>query len=654
MRWPLALIVACGGIALLSPAGQFWLLALVLTCAPGYLLEGLFKLQLPLLARPAVWVGLSLVCTPLLYLWVTAAGLHVRPLLLWIICLVLIGAVLWRWWQHPPWPVHIPRDQGLAPSLLLLAGAVILLTISTRITQLRDVAAPLWVDSIHHALIIRVVAENGQVPYSLRPYMAIDSFIYHWGYHSIAATLVQLTGLSITTVMLWLGQLLEVLIVITVGGSAVVLWRKPLAFVVATIIVAFLSIMPAYYISWGRYTLLAALTILPAVFVISWHGLQTHQQWMWPLALLLAGLIVVHIVVGTAAILWCIAIWLVHLADHPRRWRTFTLFWGAGGIALLLTSSWLAVLIQRTTHATGGPTALEGRSSYNTYAQAAGLYWTANNRQLMTIAVLALLVVLWKRWRAGAVLCVWVALLTLLANPGLVGLPYLSFFNNNIIALAIFVPFSLAIAGGAVALDDTVTSWLLRRQPLHSTAVAKQRIAVRSWWALRVLLLLIFALWTSDASTHLANTSLAIAHSDDLQAMDWIANNTASDARFAINTDGWLYDVSRGTDGGWWILPITGRAVSTPPVIFTFGQPEYTNQVVAQTKWLREATERTPAELASWMQANGYTYAYATPTGRIFSVAKLSQSPLFTERFHNASVSIFELTSAVNRPEPQK
>jgi len=55
----------------------------------------------------------------------------------------------------------------------------------------------------------------------------------------------------------------------------------------------------------------------------------------------------------------------------------------------------------------------------------------------------------------------------------------------------------------------------------------------------------------------------------DLEAMDWITNNTRNDSIFLINGyhnkySGWI----EGTDGGWWIPFFTKREVSIPPMLY--------------------------------------------------------------------------------------
>ncbi len=630
-RWLLIGLLGAALVTLaLIPHGRFWIFTPLMLVGPGYLIERSLRLELPWLARPAIWVGASLALIPLVYLWVTTAGLRVTPLLINILALLVAGGLGWVAWRTPP---GAGKALGVPPSMLMLFGLVTLLAIWTRVEHIAGLVFPPWVDAVHHATITRVVAETGQVPYSLRPYLPLDRFAYHWGYHAIAATTLHGTGLSLPTTMLWLGQALGVLQVVTIGSCAAALWKRPLAGIVAATVVGFVSIMPAYFLSWGRYTLLTGLVLLPAVMVLTWYSAaQTSRRWIGLLTLLLAGLLTIHFVAAGFALLWCAAVWLGRAGWERSRWQQLAGLASAAGLAILLVAPWLAVLVGQTVQAVGA-TMLRG-GDYNSYQNAAGLYWTQNNRLLVALALLGALLALWRRWQVALSLIIWSALVIVFANPVWVGLPYLSFFNNNIVALAIFVPFSLLIGGGAAALDGAVSRWL---------AEGRTPQRVRSWRAVRTVGMALAALWFGLTFRSVINDGTLIARPYDEPALLWAAQNTPPDARFAINSEGWLYNIARGSDGGWWLLPFAGRQVSTPPVIYTYGSRAYIQQVQLTTNWLRNAKDQTPADLARWMRESGYTYAYATKAGRLFNSQQLAPSPLFSEVYRSDEVSIFLL-----------
>jgi hypothetical protein len=110
-----------------------------------------------------------------------------------------------------------------------------------------------------------------------------------------------------------------------------------------------------------------------------------------------------------------------------------------------------------------------------------------------------------------------------------------------------------------------------------------------------------------------------------------------------VDTAGWLYTVDRGGDGGWWLLPVAGRLVCTPPVVFNYGPEAYVRAVEAETRWLRSGAAADPAALAAFMREGGYTHVFATGRARSLDLGRLRASPLFRELYHDGDVSILAL-----------
>ncbi|GAA5529896.1 hypothetical protein [Herpetosiphon gulosus] len=614
-----------GILILILPNSRFWFAALVCALAPGYLLERWLDLDLAPLVRPSLWIGLSLAVWPLGYLWLTTLGLALSTGMITLIAFGLMSGVVWRLWRETAQPWFLPAPLPILGLALLIIG----LTISTRIEHISNLAFPPWVDSLHHATIMRVIAESGQVPYSLRPYMPVDNFGYHWGFHATAATIYNLSGMSIPQFMLWYGQFLGVLVVISVGSATIGLTKSPIAGLAAATMTGFISIMPAYYLSWGRYTLLSGLAMVPVVLLLAWVALdRPDRKGLILLTIVVGGLLPTHFVAAGCALLWCVAVWLGRDVWTEQRWQILGKQAAAVGMAILLMSPWLALLIREIQPAgSGTPKQLVG-GGYNTFEAAKGLYFTWNNVWLLRVSMLAALVGFWRQWRLVLISFLWAGLVMLFANPVVIGLPYLSFFNNNIVALAIFLPISLWLALGVASLDQGLSQYL-------SLGFA------RSWRAIRTIILALTIVISAAKLHGVTNDGTIIAKADDLTALNWIVQRIPKNARFAINTEGWLYNVARGSDGGWWILPYVGLQVSTPPVVYNQGTPEYIKAVEAETSWLRNANEKTASELAQWMREHNYDYAYATTNGKIFNQAKLANVPEFELVYENASVAIY-------------
>ncbi|MCB0078567.1 MAG: hypothetical protein KDD73_14230, partial [Anaerolineales bacterium] len=245
--------------------GPLWLLALLVLPLPGLVLLVAF----PRMARwdGAAWaalaVALGLALWPLIWAATHAVGFHWgRTSLLAVLALGWL-AVLLRGWQQRH---ALPRLQGHHAALALLlivAGAV-------RVLAVRDLAFPPWVDSVRHALITTIIADSGQIPTSYRPWLPIDGVPYHWGFHLLPAMLRQISGRPLPEILLALGQLLNTLAVLAMYGAGWLMTKRRSVALLAAFIVALPALFPAYYLTWGRYTQLAGMLLLPLLVAVTW------------------------------------------------------------------------------------------------------------------------------------------------------------------------------------------------------------------------------------------------------------------------------------------------------------------------------------------------------------------------------------------------
>ena len=86
---------------------------------------------------------------------------------------------------------------------LLLVGIVL----GWRLWQARDLLLPNWVDSLHHALIVRKMVEAGGLTATLEPYLP-GQFYYHYAFHSFTALFSHLSGIDPARSVLLVGQVL--------------------------------------------------------------------------------------------------------------------------------------------------------------------------------------------------------------------------------------------------------------------------------------------------------------------------------------------------------------------------------------------------------------------------------------------------------------
>lgn len=616
----------------------FWL--------PGHLLltwleRPSFQLTLDDSQRLGLALGLSMAFWPVLLLWTTALHLHWGTATAWAFALGLAALAIWRWSSQrrqsgrfrPP----RPRLDGVALALL----TILCFTGFTRFAMVRDLAAPAWVDSVHHALLTRLTLEQGGFPESYAPYLPGESATYHPGFHGLTAMLLWLSGLELSAGLQLTGQAMNAAAVLGVYLFAWTFTRSRPSALSAALIAGLLSPMPAYYASWGRFTQLSGLLVLPTSLALLLAADRSARRRILDLRLLLlaglslAGLLLLHyrVLLFTFVLLFSLGIsrLLTEIVTairqrNPPRLTSFLAWLQAGLIAIWLSLPWWLKTF---------PVLAE--STRRTPALAQPFFYDFNWRHLtaaggtfvLALAGLGWLLALLRGRPLAPHLLLWTVLLFTLANAGALGLPGNGWVNNTSVTIALFFPLSACAGdflGQAFRLGRRLTPgrW---RTAIYGAAAALGTV---------------LALWGAARLLPLINPTTVLFRFADRPAMDWIAMHTPADAGVLINPFYWGYDTYAGSDGGFWIAPLAGRRTIPPPVILALSaSPEEFQAINALSRQALELAHQ-PEQLRRLMQQAGLQYLYIGARGGAFSAAELSRSPAFILRFQQAGTYLFE------------
>jgi len=498
-------------------------------------------------------VGVSLAIIPLLALAGFVVGFRFTPALVIIIliacALLTVGGLVKQGFQLPQrYRLH------------LIIGLVVFgLAVSLRLYQSQDLLLPNWVDSQHHFLIIKTILENSAVPQDLMPYLQVP-FYYHFGYHAIAALFTAISNLPIGQAMLILGQVLNAAVGLSVYALSKNLWRNWRPALAAALLVSFATRMPAYYLSWGRYTLLTGLVLLPVAMGQSLDILRGKNIWRSALALTLltAGILLSHYFAAMLLAIFLGFLIIVHLAkgwQHlPQALMELSWILNSAICGLLLVSPWLGRIALFSASNPGVdasfPESFETILSGSRVNYIWQLLGPTSNHWLLLPAGLGLLFALRKRGTLGFGL--WSLVLIVMAMPWGVTLRP---FRPDHFAIVLFLPLTLL----AASFFWQITGWLGK--------LLKQRSA-----GIFLLMLILFGWigWGYPKNRESINPVTVLVNEADLMALDWIVEKTPPEAHFYINTTYWMGNSFRGADGGGWILPYTGRWALVPTIFYGF------------------------------------------------------------------------------------
>jgi len=441
---------------------------------------------------------------------------------------------------------------GWVGGLLALGGLS-----AWRLYQSAGLALPAWVDSVHHVLIVARLMALGGLPVDLMPEMPVP-FFYHYGFHLAAARFGQLTLLPAEQAVLVMGQVLNAAVSLAIYRLGRALGQTPGRAAAAGLLAGFALQMPAFYLAWGRYTLLTGLVLLPLAMAAALEAAQ------WPgrgeprarLALLAAGVCLSHYLAAGLLALF------VALLLAGGVWRRQGGAWTPALAALggaLLASPWLGRAWWYTQRYAGVQFVSPGEPAAGTYAGYLLALSGPWRNQVLLLLALAGLVWAWRQ-SGRRVFAAWATLLFALALPW--GLR-LDPFRPDHLAIVLFLPAALLVSDLLAAGGEALGR-------------CGRRTGGRVVYALALGGLL---LWGLVETRTLVGPATLLADAADLAAVQWVRTHTPPEARFLINTTLWQTASYRGVDGGYWLLPLTGRQTLLPPAIYGYGERAYIRQV---------------------------------------------------------------------------
>jgi hypothetical protein len=320
---------------------------------------------------------------------------------------------------------------------------------------------------------------------------------------------------------------------------------------------------------------------------------------------------------------------LLLLVRRPRQIGALIVRFGAASVlAALLAGPWVLIMMRQIiVPFAQTPSALEGSDSYNSLDW--GLLYAGNARRLYIVAgVGVLLALLRRRWRvvaAGG----WIATMFLLANPTALGLKPSWFINNHSVTITLFMPVALLVA----ACVNQLISWLLRWLPRPIARWSRPTLA------LAFVGLALFGAWQLRS---VVNPATVLALPEDMQALEWAAENTPPDARFLVNTTLWLNGSYRGVDAGWWLLPLAQRWVTTPPALYVYGSPDYKQAVETLNQRIAALKPDEPTQLMQLIRDQRITHIFiGKQQGGSLKADLLLSDPAFTTVYDQDGVTIF-------------
>lgn len=588
---------------------------------------------LPEAQRPRgefAWVyalGLGLSINPLLYMFrdmlgVTAGTGTASKVAAFFAAVLVVRVFAGFKWQD--WRLRVDR-RAVGMGLAVLAVGVG--TFGLRWISLHDQPVPPGADSAGHALRGLAFLESGGVP--------SENFVYHFGVHANSAALSSTSGLPIHRVQL----LLEPFLMAMVAVAMVVLaWRLTASFYSALatgVVVGFLSIFPAYYMIWGRQTMLGGTALLPLVLaeIMPEGGPNTRDDryrlveslrpGVWVLA---SGLMITHYRIGALVAFAAATLVLLQALREPALRPVWSEIKRLGLLlvpAALIVGPWVIRVLGRVpadeqgSLGTGITTGRYPPQFYD-FGNLRGLLDAPPTVPFLLLTVVGILSVATRPDRRLLFIPAWLLLTLAFTDPYRLPLP-----GAGVVYEAAYVS-AAAIVGsvfggvllGRLARGDR-SGQPRRRQTVRFAAAALAVAAVGSWLSVDLLETRPFEIYVRDG---------------DLEAFRWINDHLPGDARFLIAT-AVASNTGRPTpvDGGEWIEYFTGTRNQLRDPELRAEQPAMQGAIASDG-------------VVAALRQDGVTHVYLGTSGyRLIDRGQLESSGDYRQVFTQGEAAIYEL-----------
>ena len=262
-----------------------------------------------------------------------------------------------------------------------------------------------------------------------------------------------------------------------------------------------------------------------------------------------------------------------------------------------------------------------------------GFSWTflttAFGNYTLYLAGLGLIWSIFRKPVFAFTLILWTILLFILANMGALGI-FPGFINNTSVEISLFMPIS-ALGGYLISQIIQIGWKVIPKQfsSLYIGCLLGSGIVI-AWIAARQLLPIL-------------NPVTILFRQADQPALTWISDNIPQDETILINPFNWGYGIYAGSDGGFWITPITGRRSMPPPVFY--GMDNNTQRIHRITRFNQQIIDHSQNAifLHDLLQEQNISYIYIGARGGVLSPRSLQNSHLYQTLYHQDGTWVFQV-----------
>ncbi|WP_340817893.1 hypothetical protein [Methanolobus sp. WCC4] len=495
---------------------------------------------------------------------------------------------------------------------------------------------PLGIDSYAHVMITSLIVENESIPKSYMPFMPIDNFTYHFGFHALSGFISWVTGAEIASSVLIAETLLIALPPLTIYVFTLSLLKDKKTALISAFIVSFISIFPAYYLNWGRMTQIMGLTILPILITVLLTNFDKNSyHHIIVSSILLSGLFLSHYRIFIMFMYFLLLIFISDVLGKnismEKIQKIFVLF----VLFTAITGPWMLNLFDnsnfiKTVNVGEDSTRISPEYYYSLdrvhylYSDYSNYLFVIGESFAYLLIFAGILLGFYKKQNEIILLSFWIFVLLIFSNPHWLDFPINGLIDFITVLSVLWVPISI-ICGYLIC------------SLLNKTILGKKEIN----FIVSIIILLIV---TSSivSQIQLIKPSSQYVFEPDVDAMCWINENTKENSQFLISSEKSIGFVE-ASDAGSWIPIFTQRQVSVPSMLYG---GEGNQDLLDQVKLLHEASNNpsSNSSLEIFKKYNvTHVYIGVRKTTNSMNIANFTTCDAFKLIYNNNGVYIFEI-----------
>jgi len=501
------------------------------------------------------------------------------------ICILLMG-------------VKVSRIRRGVTKTTMTVAALFFVFVVLRMYIVKDLALPLYSDSVEHFLIVDDFLNPTLPARALYKLTRITSRYYHFGFHSAAAWFSVMTNAGVGETILVFGQIIQALIPLSLYFPIQLITKDRFAGLVTVLFAGVCWTMPGFATNWGKYPALISLAIYPYTAGMLYLSFLLRNKYK-------------NRPVYFLTMVACLVLGLSHTRSIVLLMFAITSWWIIGWLdQKYRINNIVATLLIAAIYFVGNIILKDNQLSgvFNPYLR--------DGEYPVTFVLLLLPFGLYKYPRfTGSILLFLLLILSgaLAPLPGLVNnFGYKALFDRPFLQVSLYLPLSALGGLGYAGLVRSIT---------RSEKVAGLiRHAIHIGTAIVPLLLVIQPMIHYELQP---SSCCQLFHDDDLNAFQWMQNRLSKESTILIAGNRTPVRVY-GVDGGIWISPL----LDYKTILF----PNRTN---FKSNTIHEQ-----------LCAEGVTHIYAGGTSFRFSVEEMEAAyPSYRRVYTSPGAYLYEVLS---------